>query len=101
MPNAGSDKVTAGALLLFGKRTQDFFPHAVVSLTEAGKKREIYEGNLITQHRALLQKLETTEVNPLLKLKKRRQHSGPDCLSPSRTSRAARQHARSSGLRSS
>jgi CheY-like chemotaxis protein len=42
--NGGSDKVTAGALLLFGKRTQDFFPHAVVSLTEPGKKRQIYEG---------------------------------------------------------
>jgi hypothetical protein len=75
VPNSGSDKVTAGALLLFGKRTQDFFPHAVVSLTEAGKKREIYEGNLIAQHRALLQKLETTDVNPQLKLKGRRQHT--------------------------
>ena len=74
VPNDGSDKMTVGALLLFGKRTQDFFPHAVVSLTEAGKKRQIYEGNLIAQHRALLQKLETSDVNPLLKLKKRRQH---------------------------
>jgi hypothetical protein len=75
VPNADNDKVTAGALLLFGKRTQDFFPHAVVSLTEAGKKREIYEGNLIAQHRALLQKLETADVNPQLKLKGRRQHT--------------------------
>jgi hypothetical protein len=74
VPNSGRDKATAGALLLFGKRTQDFFPHAVVSLTESGKKREIYEGNLIAQHRALLQKLETADVNPPLKLKKRRQH---------------------------
>jgi hypothetical protein len=80
--NSGSDQVTAGALLLFGKRTQDFFPHAVVSLTEAGKKREIYEGNLITQHRALLQKLETADVNPLLKLKRRRQHTDQTAYPP-------------------
>ena len=68
------DKVTASAILLFGKLTQDFFPHAVVSVTEAGRKREIYEGNLISQHRKLLEKLETAEVNPRLKVKKRRQH---------------------------
>jgi hypothetical protein len=80
--DSGGDKVTAGALLLFGKRTQDFFPHAVVSLTELGKKREIYDGNLIAQHRALLQKLETTDVNPLLKLKKRRQHTDQTAYPP-------------------
>jgi hypothetical protein len=68
------DKVTAGAILLFGRLTQDFFPHAVVSVTEAGRKREIYEGNLISQHRKLLEKLETAEVNPRLKVKRRRQH---------------------------
>ncbi len=82
VPNSGGDKVTAGALLLFGKRTQDFFPHAVVALTESGKKREIYEGNLIAQHRALLQKLETADVNPLLKLKKRRQHTDQPAYPP-------------------
>jgi SIR2-like domain len=75
VPNENGDSVTAGALLLFGRRTQEFFPHAVVSLTEAGKKREIYDGNLITQHRRLLEKLESAEVNPPLKVKKRRVHS--------------------------
>jgi hypothetical protein len=80
--NSGNDQVTAGALLLFGKRTQDFFPHAVVSLTEAGKKRQVYDGNLIAQHRALLQKLETTDVNPLLKVKRRRQHTDQTAYPP-------------------
>ncbi|MBZ5490323.1 MAG: SIR2 family protein [Acidobacteriia bacterium] len=75
VPDENGDRVTAGALLLFGRRTQEFFPHAVVSLTEAGKKREIYDGNLITQHRRLLEKLESAEVNPPLKVKKRRVHS--------------------------
>jgi DNA-binding PadR family transcriptional regulator len=82
VPDSNGDKVTAGALLLFGKRTQDFFPHAVVSLTEGGKKRQIYEGNLITQHRALLQKLESTDVNPLLKVKMRRQHTDQTAYPP-------------------
>ncbi len=82
IPDAGVDRVTAGALLLFGKRTQEFFPHAVISVTEAGKKREIYEGNLIAQHRALLQKLETVEVNPQLKLKGRRQHNDQPAYPP-------------------
>ncbi len=68
------DKVTAGAILLFGKCPQDFFRHAVISVTEAGRKREIYEGSLISQHRKLLEKLEAAEVNPRLKVKKRRQH---------------------------
>lgn len=70
----GSDAVTAGALLLFGKSLQQFFPHALVRVTEAGKKRELYEGNLISQHRQLLAKLESAEVNPLLKVKRRRTH---------------------------
>lgn len=80
--NSRGDEVTAGALLLFGKRTQDFLPHAVVALTEAGKKREIYEGNLIAQHRALLEKLESADVNPQLKLKKRRQHTDQPAYPP-------------------
>lgn len=78
----GNDKVTAGALLLFGKSPQAHFPHAVVSVTEQGKKREIFEGNLIVQHRALIQKLESEDVNPLLKLKKRRQHSDQTAYPP-------------------
>jgi hypothetical protein len=78
----GNDSVTAGALLLFGNRAQHFFPHAVISVTEAGKKREVHDGNLIVQHRSLLQKLETAEVNPLLKVKKRRQHDEQKAYSP-------------------
>jgi hypothetical protein len=44
---------------------------AVISLTAAGKKREIFEGNLISQYRQLLAKLEDAEINPLLKIKAR------------------------------
>jgi hypothetical protein len=70
----GKDEITNGALLLFGKAPHSFFPQAVISLTAAGKKREIFEGNLISQYRQLLGKLEDAEVNPTLKVKRRRQH---------------------------
>jgi hypothetical protein len=75
VPEPGGDTVTAGAILLFGKCPQKLFPQAVVCVTEAGKKREIYDGNLISQHRKLLEKLESADVNPPLKVKKRRLHS--------------------------
>jgi hypothetical protein len=70
----GNDRITAAAILLFGKCPQDFFPHAVVSITENNKKRQVVEGNLISQRRQLLEKLESPDVNPVLKVKKRRQH---------------------------
>ncbi len=71
---SGMDGVTNGAILLFGRATQSIIPQAVVSVTEAGKKREVYDGNLISQHRRLLEKIESEDVNPTLKLKKRRSH---------------------------
>lgn len=70
----GADKITTAAILLFGKNPQDFFPQAVVSITENNKKRLVVEGNLISQRRHLLEKLEGPDVNPILKVKKRRQH---------------------------
>jgi predicted HTH transcriptional regulator len=54
--HSGRDEVTKGAILLFGKTTRAIIPQAVISVTEAGKRREIYDGNLITQHRLLLEK---------------------------------------------
>jgi len=80
--DGGKDSITGGALLLFGNHAQHFFPHAVISVTEAGKKREVHDGNLIVQHRSLLQKLEAAEVNPLLKVKKRRQHEEQKAYPP-------------------
>ena len=80
--NGQTDALTAAALLLFGNRNQHFFPHAVISVTESGKKREVYDGNLITQHRNLLRKLEAAEANPILKVKKRRQHEEQPAYPP-------------------
>lgn len=70
----GEDEVTYGAILLFGKNTQQFVPQAVVTVTELGKKREVYDGNLLAQRLHLLEKIESTDVNPIVKLKKRRSH---------------------------
>jgi predicted HTH transcriptional regulator len=69
VPSGRSERIQAGIFASVSVAS-----HAVVSVTEAGKKREIYEGNLISQYRKLLAKLEAAEVNPLLKAKKRRTH---------------------------
>src|SRR5579871_3073053 len=71
---SGEDEVTNGAILLFAKNPQRFLPQAVVTFTELGKKREVFDGNLITQHRRLLEMIESADVNPVVKLKKRRSH---------------------------
>jgi Putative ATP-dependent DNA helicase recG C-terminal len=70
----GKDEVTYGAILLFGRNTQQFVPQAVVTVTEQGKKREVYDGNLLSQRKRLLEKVESTDVNPVVRLKKRGSH---------------------------
>jgi hypothetical protein len=72
--SSGYDEVTNGAILLFAKNPQRFLPQAVVTFTELDKKREVFDGNLITQHRRLLEKIDSADVNPVVKLKKRRNH---------------------------
>ncbi len=70
-----SELVTAGALLLFGREPQKFFPHAVVSATISGKKRVVFSGNLLQQRAALLDWLADEELNPTLKVKRRTTHA--------------------------
>lgn len=70
----GDDQITNGALLLFGKSPQQFLPQSVVSVTEQGKKREVYDGNLLAQRHRLLEKLQSSDVNPIVKLKRQRTH---------------------------
>lgn len=78
----GKNEITAGAILLFGNHPQRFYPHAVVSLTERGRKREIFDGNLITQYRRLIERVEAADVNPILKVKKRRSHNEETAYPP-------------------
>ncbi|MES1242758.1 MAG: SIR2 family protein [Acidobacteriota bacterium] len=70
----GTAVPTAGCLLLFGKNPQSRFPHAVVSATIGGKKRSVFVGNLIRQRREILDWLESSDVNPVLRVKKRATH---------------------------
>ncbi|WP_296078013.1 hypothetical protein [uncultured Agrobacterium sp.] len=63
-----------GCVLLFAKSPQVYFPHAFVTVSIADKKRQVFEGNLIDQRRQLLEWLESTEVNPVIRLKGRNRH---------------------------
>ncbi|WP_102961228.1 hypothetical protein [Mangrovicella endophytica] len=70
----GQEVPTAGCVLLFGREPQRWFPHAVISTSIGGKKRRVFEGNLITQHRDLIEWLGQKDANPTLKVKKRTTH---------------------------
>lgn len=73
---------TAGCLLLFGKDPQSRFPHAVVSATIGGKKRLVFSGNLIRQRVELLEWIESYDVNPTLRVKKRATHQDTPAYPP-------------------
>jgi len=70
----GVEKPSAACILLFGRDTGRFFPHSVIEATEAGKKRRVFNGNLISQHKAVLDWFEEEAINPPIKVKARRQH---------------------------
>lgn len=70
----GREAPTAGCVLLFGREPQRWFPHAVISTSIGGKKRRVFEGNLITQHRDLIEWFGQKDANPILKVKKRTTH---------------------------
>jgi hypothetical protein len=64
-----TEKPSNAALLLFGANPQRFFPHAVVSVTIDGKKRQVMSGNLLRQRQELLEWVSEKDVNPTLKVK--------------------------------
>lgn len=66
----GVERPTNGCILLFATNLKRWFPHAVVSGSIDGKKRSVFEGNLLIQRRDLLAWLETADINPTLKVKK-------------------------------
>jgi hypothetical protein len=71
----GSTVPTRGCMLLFGRDPQKFIPQAVVEATIAGKKRQVFSGNLLSQREALWIWLSERDVNPILKVKARTAHS--------------------------
>ena len=78
----GIERPTNGCVLLFAKRLESFFPHALVSTSIAGKKRTVIEGNLLTQRQSLLNWVATADVNPTLKVKKIATHAEELAYSP-------------------
>src|SRR5262249_25449064 len=60
---------TVGCYLLFGRNVADRFPYARVTFTRGSKKRIVFEGNLITQFRKLVDHITSDEVNPTLRIK--------------------------------
>lgn len=70
----GDEKPSVACILLFGRDTGRFFSHSVIEATEGGKKRRVFNGNLISQHKAVLDWFDEEKINPPIKVKARRQH---------------------------
>ncbi len=71
---ANGERPSAACILLFGREPKRFFPQAIIAATVAGKKRRIFDGNLLSQHTALLEWFEQEAVNAPIKVKGKRQH---------------------------
>ena len=65
---------TRAAILLFGRDTNRFFPHGIISVTIDGKDRRNIRGNLLTQYNELLEWLVSSKVNPAIRVKGARKH---------------------------
>lgn len=68
-----NEQLTAGALVLFGKRLKDFFSHAVMPCQRRARNAKSTRrfDQLVPEASG---KIENPEINPPLKVKKRRQH---------------------------
>ena len=56
---------------LFGRNPGRFFSHSVIAATIDGKKRRVFNGNLIEQRKTVLEWIEQEEINPKIKVKGR------------------------------
>jgi len=59
---------TIGGLLVFGKEPQAELPHACVRVT-VGNRQHVFQGNLLTQFREIVELLNAAEINPTLRVK--------------------------------
>jgi hypothetical protein len=67
--SAGKTQCTNGGYLLFGSSVPKFFPYAQVAVTISNRRKVVFEGNLLTQYRNLIDFLNSEEINPLLRVK--------------------------------
>ncbi len=70
----GTERPTLGCVLLFGRDPGRFFPLQHYRGTINEKKRKLFAGNLVQQHKAVLDWFEEEKINPQIKVKGRRQH---------------------------
>lgn len=63
---------TIGCYLLFGKEVSERFPYARIAFTRDRKKRVVFDGNLLSQYRQLVEHLTSVEINPFLRIKGRK-----------------------------
>lgn len=68
------EKPSTACILLFGRDMGRFFSHNVITGTVTGKKRKVFNGNLLSQYKAVLEWFDEEQVNPPIKVKVRRQH---------------------------
>nr|WP_305960045.1 hypothetical protein [Aurantiacibacter sp. 219JJ12-13]MDP5263511.1 hypothetical protein [Aurantiacibacter sp. 219JJ12-13] len=66
----GKEVPTNGCFLLFGKNPRARYPHAVTRTTIADKRRTVFEGNLLSQRRELLDWIALEGINPTLRVKR-------------------------------
>jgi hypothetical protein len=76
------ERPTNGCVLLFAKQIDSRFPHAMVTTSIEGKRRNVFEGNLLIQRRALLGWLESSDINPIPKVKKINIHEEEPAYQP-------------------
>jgi len=74
IPGNPHEQISNGAILLFGRNPQRFFPHAVITTTVDMKRRRVFSGNLIFQRKELLEWLDDENINPALKVKGKHSH---------------------------
>ena len=72
--SSNEEKPSVACVLLFGRQPERFFPHSVIAATIAGKKRRVFVGNLIAQRNNALEWIDEEKINPVVKVKGRRQH---------------------------
>lgn len=65
----GAEVPTVGCVLLFARELPEALAHAKTAVTVVGKGKRLFEGNLIAQHRELLEVLDGPDLNPNLKVK--------------------------------
>ncbi len=67
---SGQWVTTYGLFALFGLDVTETYPHLQTVVRIGDKKRLVFRGNLLTQYRDIMEVLTSSDINPLLRIKK-------------------------------